>query len=638
MPRTYHHDPRSKTYLRHSQETMDKALRDITNGMSYRAASKKFQIHYSVLYRHHKNQHLKKQGGQTSLNAEEECLIVQHIISCAEWGYPMDHLDLRIIIKNYLDSRGKIISKFKNNLPGRDFVFLFLKRHRSSLRTRICQNIKRSRAEVTPEAINTYFDHLENELKDVPPCKIINYDETNLSDDPGRKKIIAKRGCRYPERIMNSSKSSTSVMFAASADGNVLPPYIVYKAQNLYESWTVGGVKGARYNKSLSGWFDQITFGDWVKKIAIPALKDLPGKKFLIGDNLSSHFLEETVTLCQQHNISFIFLPPNSTHLSQPLDVAFFRPLKGAWRKILEKWKMREGRKSASIPKDKFPILVKELMMKIEDNKVANVKAGFRKSGIYPLNRNEVLSRLPQMPVGTEATEAAKHVSRAVVEVLKELRYSTPTKQRKRKRIVVTAGKSVIGADFQAEQEEEIDRESDVEPNDVHELEDDCLEIMESEQGHLNENVHTEIIESEVELESDDEEIPLARLKKQKTSSASYKGRHFDNVYPIEYDSIEKEMWLLVAFEVSHNKNKNYTKYYIGRVINKTEGEIEGTFLRSKQSKLYGGYIYTFPETPDICTFEYEQVIGQVFQVNEDVPSSSTRQTLRFPISQSSLL
>ncbi|KAJ8909599.1 hypothetical protein NQ315_003709 [Exocentrus adspersus] len=225
---------------------------------------------------------------------------------------------------------------------------------------------------------------------------------------------------------MNSSKSSTSVMFAASADGNVLPPYIVYKAQNLYESWTIGGVKGARYNKSLSGWFDHITFGDW--KL--------------------SHFVSSIT-------FHLFFLPPNSTHMTQPLDVAFFRPLKGAWRKILEKWKMREGRKAASIPKDKFPHMLKDLMMKIEDNKAANVKAGFRKSGIYPLNRHEVLSRLPQMSDEIEATEAAEHVSRAVVEVLKDLRYSTtPNTQRKRKKIVVTAGKSVIGADFQAEEEE----------------------------------------------------------------------------------------------------------------------------------------------------------------------------------------
>ncbi|KAJ8911488.1 hypothetical protein NQ315_010860 [Exocentrus adspersus] len=234
--------------------------------------------------------------------------------------------------------------------------------------------------------------------------------------------------------------------------------------------------------------------------------------------------------------------------MTQPLDVAFFRPLKGAWRKILEKWKMREGKKAASIPKDKFPHMLKELMMKIEDNKAANVKAGFRKSGIYPLNRHEVFSRLPQMSDEIEATEAAEHVSRAVVEVLKDLRYSTtPNTQRKRKKIVVTAGKSVIGADFQAEEEEEIDQESDVESNDSN-----TLEIMESEEGHVPENCRAKGFDREVELVSDDEEIPLARLKKQKGSSASYKSRHFDNN---ELDEVAQE-WNF------HRIPKSFTKLY----------------------------------------------------------------------------
>lgn len=39
----------------------------------------------------------------------------------------MDHLDLRIIIKKYLDSTGKMMPKFKNNLLGCDFIFIFIK-------------------------------------------------------------------------------------------------------------------------------------------------------------------------------------------------------------------------------------------------------------------------------------------------------------------------------------------------------------------------------------------------------------------------------------------------------------------------------------------------------------------------------
>lgn len=55
----------------------------------------------------------------------------------------------------------------------------------------------------------------------------MNFDETNLSDDPGWKKVITRRGTKYPKRVINSSKSATSLMYAALADEKVLPPYVV---------------------------------------------------------------------------------------------------------------------------------------------------------------------------------------------------------------------------------------------------------------------------------------------------------------------------------------------------------------------------------------------------------------------------
>lgn len=452
MPRDYLHDPRSKIYKKTSHEALERALNDIKKGMSYREASRVHDINYSVLYRHHKRPNLKKQGGQTALSDLEEQIILKQLITCADWGYPLDKYDLRVMVKTYLDSRGKTVPQFKNNLPGKDFVHCFLKRHKTKIRTRLCQNIKRSRAAVSPETLNSYFNHLSEELEGIPPSNIVNFDETNLSDDPGRKRIITKRGCRYPERVCNSSKSSTSVMFAATADGKLLPPYIVYKAQNMYESWTVGGVKGARYNRSQSGWFDASSFGDWVTKVAIPALKDLPGRKILIGDNLSSHFSSKTVTECLKHNISFIFLPSNSSHMTQPLDVAFFRPLKEAWRRILEKWKMNEGRRAATIPKDRFPHFIKELLESIKPNQEKNIQSGFRKCGIYPLDRQQVLNRLPSAPA-EDARQIEENVNNVVVDMLKSMRHSdTPVQRRRRKKVDVAAGKSVSGADFREEE------------------------------------------------------------------------------------------------------------------------------------------------------------------------------------------
>jgi len=89
---------------------------------------------------------------------------------------------------------------------------------------------------VSEEVINNYFDHLERELDKLLPICIFNYDETNLSDDPGRKKALMKHGTKYPEHIINSTKSSTSIMVCGSAAGELLPINVVYKAENLYNN------------------------------------------------------------------------------------------------------------------------------------------------------------------------------------------------------------------------------------------------------------------------------------------------------------------------------------------------------------------------------------------------------------------
>jgi hypothetical protein len=50
----------------------------------------------------------------------------------------------------------------------------------------------------------------------------------------------------------------------------------------------------------------------------------------------------------------FIFLPENSTHILQPLDVAVFAPMKKRWRALITEWKdecSRNGTNYATIPK-----------------------------------------------------------------------------------------------------------------------------------------------------------------------------------------------------------------------------------------------------------------------------------------------
>lgn len=240
------------------------------------------------------------------------------------------------------------------------------------------------------------MDCLEQTLAGIPPSRIYNYDETNLTDDPGTKKVISKRGSKYVKRICNSSKSAISLMFCGNAEGHVIPVYVVYKAESLWTTWTEGGPPNTRYNRSKSGWFNSNIFENW---FVTTFLKEVQGggPSALIGDNLASHINERVLVLCETHYIKFICLPPNTTHISQPLDIAFFRPMKGAWRDILRQWKnTKTGSCYTTLPKDMFPRLLTQLMDKIELNKVENLKAVFKKAGIHPVNRDKLLERLAE--------------------------------------------------------------------------------------------------------------------------------------------------------------------------------------------------------------------------------------------------
>ncbi|XP_046665517.1 jerky protein homolog-like [Homalodisca vitripennis] len=400
MPRTYKRDPRAKHHRPVDEEAIKRALDAVAKGMSIRKAAEQFKISKSALHRYAKKARsgrkltFKKKGGQTALDSKLEQEISASLSKCGEWGYPLSTFDVRCYVKYHLDREGKNVSKFKNNFPGADWADGFLSRHKAILSQRMCQNIKRSRAKLSPKVINDYFDELKDTVTDVPPDMIINYDETALSDDPGRRKLIFKRGCKYPERVVNKSKSNVSVMFAATASGKMLAPYIIYKATNLYDLWCQGGPPGCFYNRTKSGWIDGNTFLDWFQRVVIPYCRRSNGKKVVIGDNLSSHLSPVIIRLSEQNNIQFVFLPANSTHLTQPLDIALFGPMKKCWRNVMEEAKFRE-RNSNAFDKRYFPSHVRKALQKLEPNLQKDIIAGFDKAGIFPLNRKRVLDRLP---------------------------------------------------------------------------------------------------------------------------------------------------------------------------------------------------------------------------------------------------
>lgn len=164
----------------------------------------------------------------------------------------------------------------------------------------------------------------------------------------------------------------------------------------------------------------------------------------LIGENLASHLSISVIEACEENNIRFVFLPPNSTHICQPLDVAYFRPLKIKWREVLVEYKTKH---KGTVPKFAFPGLLKKALDKMEKSE-DNLRSGFRATGIYPLNRSKVLKKLPS-DENEVSQDADKSWTDAFVSVLKEARFGNEaTTQRRKKRIQVEPGRAVTVDDM----------------------------------------------------------------------------------------------------------------------------------------------------------------------------------------------
>ncbi len=288
-------------------------------------------------------------------------------------------------------------------------------------------------------------------------------------------------GTKYPTKVENYAKSCTTLVMCCSANGVLLPPYVIYKSDHLFDKWAEGGPVqspcctdecckgGARYNRSKSGWMDAMIYQDWFFHLFLPHASRLQGKVVLLCDNLSSHFSPDIIAECQKRNISFVCMLPNSTHLCQPLDVSVFASFKTAWRETLGKFR-RENPVLTVVPKAKFAKLLKATLLCMDTITIRNnvlkdrirtiIISGFKTCGYYPLDRNQVLKKLPgyQEPEANTTDESLNTTNTSgnfeklqdkLVDFLRTKRYpdaannkSTQPKRRC-KRVKVVPGRSI---------------------------------------------------------------------------------------------------------------------------------------------------------------------------------------------------
>ena len=239
------------------------------------------------------------------------------------------------------------------------------------------------------EVIASYFDLLENTLVQNNildnPSKIYNCDETGMPLNPKPLKGVCQKGMKDPSHITGNSKAQISILACTNAAGYALPPYVIFDQKTLNHNLTVGEVPGTVYGLSSTGWMDTELFKEWFMK---HFLSYIPSSRpiLLLMDGHSSHFCPEMITLAAEEGIVLFTLPPNTTHMCEPLDKGPFAPLKIEWRKTVHNFiATNRGR---AVTKYDFSALFSEAWYKAMS--IKNITAGFRTTGVCPFDSNAI--------------------------------------------------------------------------------------------------------------------------------------------------------------------------------------------------------------------------------------------------------
>ena len=387
-----HQRPLYKSWV---DDSMKKAMEAVVkNGASVREAAVRFGVPKSTLGDRISGrvQHGDVSGPLKYLSTAEENDLAKFLIKCAGIGYPKTRLEVISLVQTIIDYKG-IHSTVTAGWWQR-----FIKRN-ANITLRAPSPLSNARAYATdPDIMNRYFDLLEEtllryELKD-KPCCIFNMDETGLPMDPKASKSVYRKGEKNPLACSSGNKSQTTVVACVSAAGYCMPPLVILNRKSVPSCYKEGEVPGTKYGLSPKGWIDRDLFHQW---FAFHFLRYAPQKRplLLLLDGHSSHFCPETVHLADEHDIVVFVLPPNSTHLLQPLDKGTFSPLKTYWKQECHEFMSKNpGEVVSRFTFSKILGRSWERCMRL-----SNVQAGFKVTGVYPFDREAAFKQI-NMPSG----------------------------------------------------------------------------------------------------------------------------------------------------------------------------------------------------------------------------------------------
>jgi hypothetical protein len=369
------------------------------------------------------------------LSATEEQSLIQWILELDRRGFPPHIIDVRRMADTLLAARGQ------NPPPqpvGKNWASRFIQ-SQPELRTKWTRKFSSQRAlSEDPIAITAWFKLVEEtrQTYGVLDQDIYNFDETGFMMGVAATSKVVTSSERVGRAVVvqPGNREWVTVIECVNALGWSLPAFVILAGKVHQSSWYCDLPLDWTVGVSDNGWTTDQLGVEWVKHFNQHTAARTAGVyRLLILDGHSSHATPEFDQYCAEKKIITLCMPPNTSHLLQPLDVSCYSPLKRAYGREIE-----ELARQGVYHIDKIDFLTAYTRIRPIVFTQQNIQAGFQATGLVPLCPDRVLSsltvaRTPSPPQTTTDNNAAAQIEtpHTVAQLEQQLRYIQERLRRK---------------------------------------------------------------------------------------------------------------------------------------------------------------------------------------------------------------
>ena len=377
---------------------------------SIRAAARAFAVPYHTLRNRLAGRTSRSEAHRSAqiLSSAEEQTIVRWISRLCRTGYPASPALAVGMAEEVRRSRYQLSQSPPSILRpiGEQWIDRFRARHPEIQGTWTRQIESAQHLAVNTATVTTWFDAVTKlQIQHTyPPGCIYNMDESGFAVGTSQSsRVLVNIREHSSWKIINGRQEWITAIECVSAAGVAIPPLVIFKAKHTNTSWIPADTPlDWRFSTSNSGWTSDSHAYEWLTTVFEPSTKlaDPTQRRLLIMDGHGSHITANVIAYCMEHAIDLLILPPHTSHVLQPLDVSVFAPLK---RALAVETDQASRLQAGRIPRSEWTsmyIRAREAALR-----PANIKSGFKATGLCPLSPITVLEKLSAVH-GSQALES----------------------------------------------------------------------------------------------------------------------------------------------------------------------------------------------------------------------------------------